>query len=53
MIDDFAQSDSEVEKIVDLIYSIIKVINADNEVTMHLSDMTVTLMMTVQRSLRS
>ncbi len=46
MIDDL--TDSKVEKIVDLIYSIIEVIIADNEVAMHLSDITVTLMMTVQ-----
>ncbi len=46
MIDDL--TDSEVEKIVDLIYSIIEVITADNEVTACLSDTTVTLMMTVQ-----
>ncbi len=39
--------DSDVKKIVDLIYSIIKVVT-DNEVAMHLSDMTETLMMTVQ-----
>jgi len=49
MIDDLA--DSEIEKMIDLTYSIIEIIT-DNEV-MCLSDMTVTLMMTVQRSLRS
>ncbi len=46
MINDL--TDSEIEKIVNLTYSIIKVITADNEVAMHLSDTTVTLMMTVQ-----
>jgi len=40
--------DSEIEKIVDLTYSIIKVVIADNEVAACLSDTTVTLMMTVQ-----
>ena len=46
MIDDL--TDSEIEKIVDLIYLIIEVITADNEVAAHLSDTTVTLTMTVQ-----
>ncbi len=41
-------TDSEIEKIVNLTYSIIEVIIADNEVAAHLSDMTVTLIMTVQ-----
>ncbi len=55
MINDL--TNSEVEKIVDLTYLIIKVIIVDNEVAAHLSDMIVTLMMTitmiVQRLLRS
>ncbi len=46
MIDDL--TDLKIEKIVDLTYSIIKVITADNEVAMHLSDTTMTLTMTVQ-----
>jgi len=46
MINDLA--DSEVEEKIDLIYSIIKVITADNEVAARLSDTTVTLMMTVR-----
>jgi len=46
MIDDL--SDSKVKKMIDLTYLIIKVIIADNEVAVHLSDTTVTLMMTVQ-----
>ncbi len=46
MIDDL--TDSEIEKIVDLTYSIIEVITADNEVAACLSDTTVTLTMTVR-----
>ncbi len=46
MIDDL--TDSEIEKIVNLTYSIIEVIIADNEVATHLLDTTVTLMMTMQ-----
>ncbi len=45
MINDL--TDSNVEKIVDLTYLIIKVIT-DNEVAAHLSDTTKTLMMTVR-----
>jgi len=45
MINDL--TNSEIEKIVDLTYSIIKVITADNKVAACLSDTTVTLMMTV------
>jgi len=45
MINDL--TDSEVEKIVNLTYSIIEVITADNKVAAHLSDTIVTLMMTV------
>ncbi len=44
--------DSDVEKIVDLIYSIIEVITADREVT-HFSDVMMTLMMIMQRSFQS
>ncbi len=51
MINDL--TDSEVEKIVDLTYSIIEVVTADNEVAAHLSGTTVTLMMTVRSWLRS
>jgi len=43
-------TDSNVEKIVDLIYSIIKVITADKEVT-RFSDAMMTLMMIMQRLL--
>jgi len=46
MINDL--TNSKIEKIVDLTYSIIEIIIADNEVAIHLSDMTVTLMMTMQ-----
>ena len=46
MIDDL--TDSKIEKIVDLTYSIIEVVTADNEVATHLSDTTVTLTMTVR-----
>ncbi len=45
MIDDL--TDSDVEKIVDLTYSIIKVVT-DNEVATHLSDTTETFTMTVR-----
>jgi len=55
MIDDL--TDSEIEKIIDLTYSIIEVVTADNEVAMHLSDtimtLMMTMMMTVQHSLHS
>jgi len=50
MIDDFAYS--EIEEMINLTCSIIEVIIADKKVT-RLSDITVTLTMTVQRSLRS
>ncbi len=50
MIDDLI--DSDVEKIVDLTYLIIEVVTADREVA-RFSDVTMTLMMIVQRSLRS
>jgi len=50
MINDL--TDSDVEKIVDLTYLIIKVITADREVT-RFSDATMTLTMIMQRSLRS
>jgi len=50
MIDDL--TDSEIEKIVDLTYSIIEVVTADNEVAVRLSGTTVTLMMTVMMIVR-
>ncbi len=50
MINDL--TDSDVEKIVDLIYSIIKIITADKEV-MRFSDAMMTLTIIMQRSLQS
>jgi len=50
MIDDL--TDSDVEKIVSLTYSIIKVVTADREVA-RFSGATMTLTMIMQRSLRS
>jgi len=50
MIDDL--TDSDVEKIVNLIYLIIEVVTADREVA-RFSDVMMTLMMIVQHSLQS